>query len=58
MKDKKIKISSGLKRLLKAKKQPFKPKFTDEFIVNPENRNSYLDAFSNALVVEIAQNDY
>jgi hypothetical protein len=58
MENKKIKISSGLKRMLKKSQVPNPVKFQDEFVANPENRNSYLESFSNALVVEIASNDY
>ncbi|MFT4737775.1 MAG: hypothetical protein ACJAZM_000491 [Cyclobacteriaceae bacterium] len=56
--EEKVKISKGLNRLLKNNSKATQSQFTDEFVINPENRHSYLQSFNNALVVEIANNDY
>lgn len=58
MGNKKNKISRGLKKLLKKKRVNTPVKFQDQFLINPEKRSSYIESFSNALVVEIASNDY
>ena len=54
---KKNKISRGLKRLLNQKETVhsyvFPPVYFDQ-----EKRNSYIDSFSQALVVEIASNNH
>jgi hypothetical protein len=58
MENKKIKISSGLRKMLKKNHNSNPVKFQDEFVGHPEKRTSYLQSFSSALVVEIASNDY
>ena len=56
MKKKKVKISTGLKNLLKKKQIKTAAKFQDHFENNPEKLKSYLSSFDNALVVEISCN--
>lgn len=58
MEHNKVKISTGLRNLLKKSHIKTSAKFQDQFLANPDNRNSYLSLFDNALVVEIASNDY
>ncbi|MDH5609283.1 MAG: hypothetical protein OEY56_07365 [Cyclobacteriaceae bacterium] len=56
MRKKKNKISNGLAQFLKSGRNNELRIFDDVFVQDPSKRNSYLESFTNALVVELSNN--